>query len=608
MTALCGWTGGALSAPETTLATMGQRLGGSNLQRSAIHAPQGALLTAALRQAPAIASDGQLHATLLGTPQFADAGLRQLAQQQGAAAALLAGYKQYGPQVLQQLHDRYCVVVLDLASDTALLAVDRFASINLAYCQHQGALAFATNLKALTAHPALPHAVDPQAIYHYLYFHMIPGPGTIYRQQQRLQPGEHLLWRQGEFSLGRHWQPVFDERHSRPFDEQKARFLELLQQGVKDAAAGAETGCFLSGGTDSSTIAGMLTRVSGKPSRSFSIGFEAEGYDEMEFARLAVKQFGTQHTEYYVTPDDVVAGIPLIAASADQPFGNSSAVPGYFCALKAREAGIERMLGGDGGDELFGGNARYAKQRVFEHYAQVPDSVRRHLLEPLIRNLPSGFPLAGKARSYIEQANTPLPARLETYNLLERFGLATVLHPDLLAQIDPLGPRQHQRGTWEQTNAQALVNKMLALDFKYTLADNDLVKVNLACEVAGVEIGYPLLSDALTDFSLSLDPDWKLKGNQLRWFFKEALRGFLPDEIITKEKHGFGLPFGPWLRKHAGLQQLVRGSLEDLKRHRIIRPDFIDSVMKSVEVHPGYYGTMVWILMMLSQWYSHNEH
>jgi asparagine synthase (glutamine-hydrolysing) len=321
-----------------------------------------------------------------------------------------------------------------------------------------------------------------------------------------------------------------------------------------------------------------------------------------------VKQFGTQHTEYYVTPDDVVAGIPLIAASADQPFGNSSAVPGYFCALKAREAGIERMLGGDGGDELFGGNARYAKQRVFEHYSRVPDSLRRHLLEPLIRNLPASFPLAGKAQSYIEQANTPLPARLETYNLLERFGVATVLHPDLLAQIDANGPRQHQQHTWQQTNAQALVNKMLALDFKYTLADNDLVKVNLACEVAGVDIGYPLLSDALTDFSLSLEPDWKLKGKQLRWFFKEALRGFLPDEIITKEKHGFGLPFGPWLRKHAGLQQLVRSSLEDLKRHNIIRPDFIDTVLKSVEIHPGYYGTMVWILMMLSQWYSHNEH
>ena len=179
MTALCGWIGETLAAPETTLASMGQKLGGTNLQRSTSHAPQGALLTAALRQAPQIASDGQLRASIIGNPQFADAELRQLAQQQGPAAALLAGYRQHGAKLLQQLHDRFCVVVLDLAANKALLAVDRFASINLAYCQHQVALAFATSLKALTAHPALPHEVDPQAIYHYLYFHMIPGPGTI---------------------------------------------------------------------------------------------------------------------------------------------------------------------------------------------------------------------------------------------------------------------------------------------------------------------------------------------------------------------------------------------------------------------------------------------
>jgi asparagine synthase (glutamine-hydrolysing) len=215
MTALCGWIGDALSAPESTLASMGQKLGGADLQRSAIHAPQGALLNAALRQAPAIASDGALHASILGNPQFADAELRQLAQQQGPAAALLAGYRQYGAKVLQQLHDRFCVVVLDLANHTALLAVDRFASINLAYCRHQGALAFATSLKALTAHPALPHEVDPQAIYHYLYFHMIPGPGTIYRHQQRLQPGECLLWQNGEIRLERYWQPAFEE-HCQP--------------------------------------------------------------------------------------------------------------------------------------------------------------------------------------------------------------------------------------------------------------------------------------------------------------------------------------------------------------------------------------------------------
>ena len=609
MTGLCGWINQSVPDPESTITNMVQRLSPFTMAHSKHWAGEGCgLAAAAVRNAPQVEHDGALHAVVIGQPRLTDANLQRHAQQHGVVSALLAGYRTQGPDVLRHFADRFALALIDSERQTTLLAVDRFGSIPLCFTALEHGLVFGSSLKSINRHPHVKPEIDPQAIYHYLYFHVIPGPETIYRGQQRLQPGQYLLWQNGTWQLKRYWQPVFEENVARPFEEQKSRFIELVQQGVANAAVGAETGCFLSGGTDSSTIAGMLTRVSGRPARTFSIGFEAEGYDEMEFARLAVKQFGTQHTEYYVTPDDVVAGIPLIAAGADQPFGNSSAVPGYFCAQKAREAGIERMLGGDGGDELFGGNARYAKQRVFEHYARVPAGLRRHLLEPIIHRLPEGFPLAGKARSYIEQANTPLPARLETYNLLERFGVSTVLHPDFLAQIDPQGPGRHQQQTWDLCSAQSLVNRMLALDFKYTLADNDLVKVNLACEVAGVDVAYPLLNDALTDFSLSLEPDWKLKGNQLRWFFKEALRGFLPDEIITKEKHGFGLPFGPWLRKHAGLQQLVRGSLEDLKRHNIIRTDFIDSVMKSVEIHPGYYGTMVWILMMLSQWYDHNEH
>src|SRR5690606_4543169 len=124
-------------------------------------------------------------------------------------------------------------------------------------------------------------------------------------------------------------------------------------------------GCFLSGGTDSSTIAGMVTRHFGAPARTFSIGFDVGGYDESRYSRLAAKHFGTDHTEYYLKPGDVLAGVDIVASDYEQPFGNSSAVPTYFCAQIARDKGITRMLGGDGGDELYGGNVRYAKQAVF---------------------------------------------------------------------------------------------------------------------------------------------------------------------------------------------------------------------------------------------------
>jgi asparagine synthase (glutamine-hydrolysing) len=157
--------------------------------------------------------------------------------------------------------------------------------------------------------------------------------------------------------------------------------------------------------------------------------------------------------------------------------------------------------------------------------------------------------------------------------------------------------------TYKAAHAQSLINRMLALDLKYTLADNDLPKVTRSCELAGLDVRFPMLDDAVVAFSASLAPELKLKGTRLRYFFKQALRGFLPDEIITKKKHGFGLPFGLWLQTHRPLQEMALDSLADLKKRHIIRPEFIDELTSThVERHAGYYGTMVWVLMMLEQW------
>jgi len=146
---------------------------------------------------------------------------------------------------------------------------------------------------------------------------------------------------------------------------------------------------------------------------------------------------------------------------------------------------------------------------------------------------------------------------------------------------------------------------MLALDHQFTLADNDLPKVTKMCELAGIEVAFPLLHDDVVAFAARLAPELKLKGQRLRYFFKEALRDFLPEAIITKQKHGFGLPFGPWLQEHKGLQALVNDSLSSLAKRRIVRPAFLHELTAAkVAEHPGYFGTMVWVLMMLELWFQ----
>jgi asparagine synthase (glutamine-hydrolysing) len=436
---------------------------------------------------------------------------------------------------------------------------------------------------------------------------MVPGPRTIHAGRHRLLPGSFLRWRNGKAETRSYWEMRFAEDERRPLPELKQDFLALLREGVRETARDRTVGAFLSGGTDSSTIAGMLGEVTGQPARTYSIGFEARGYDEMQYARIAARHFGTRHHEYYVTPDDVVSAIPQIAALHDQPFGNSSAVPTYYCAKLARDDGVDTLLGGDGGDELFGGNERYAKQYLYSLYSDLPRGLRKGVIEPIVGLLPSAG-IMGKAQRYIRNASQPMPARYDNYNLLERLGPAVVFTREFLDGVDRALPPAQMAQVYHSAHAQSQINRMLAFDLKYTLADNDLPKVVRSCELARVEARFPMLNDALVAFSARLPPELKLKQTRLRYFFKEALRGFLPDEIIGKTKHGFGLPFGPWLQVHKPLQQLVSDSLQDLKRRGIVRPQLVDELLgELVHSHAGYYGTLAWVLMMLEQWFRQHR-
>jgi asparagine synthase (glutamine-hydrolysing) len=267
------------------------------------------------------------------------------------------------------------------------------------------------------------------------------------------------------------------------------------------------------------------------------------------------------------------------------------------------------MLAGDGGDELFGGNSRYAAQRVFEFYHAIPKGMRR-MIEPMcgddsvLRRVPG----LRQATGYVRHSRIPMPDRLQSFNLIMQLDPAAVLAADFLAQLDLAEPSAHMRAIWGECQADSLINRMLAYDWRYTLADSDLPKVRGATSMAGIEVGYPLLSDRLTDFSMGLPAEWKLRRFKLRWFFKEALRGYLPDAILTKKKQGFGLPFGVWATRHAGLQRLAEESLRGLAGRGIVRVDFIDKLFaEHLPEHPGYYGEMVWILMMLEQWIRGHE-
>ncbi|WP_409982987.1 asparagine synthetase B family protein [Roseateles sp.] len=482
---------------------------------------------------------------------------------------------------------------------SVFLAVDRFAIRSLCYRIDGGVLRIAERADALAGEAG---QLSDQAVFEYLYHHIVPSPHTVFAGVQRLPPGHCAEFRDGKLHITRYWTPRFTPRTPDVADAKK-QLRALLRDAVAKQMDGSKPACFLSGGVDSSTVAGMMAELASDVS-AYSIGFEANGYDEMEYARVTAKRFGLKHREIYFTPDILVADIPKVAASYDQPFGNSSVLPSFHCAREARGDGVSRILAGDGGDELFGGNSRYATQQLFDHWQRLPGPLRDGLLGPLFR-LPimAKLPVARKAASYVRQASQPMPGRIQEYNLIKRIGYQQIFPQPFLDHVSQGEIESAQNAVWAQAEAPDELDRHLAYDWRYTLAECDLPKVVGSTQLAGVSVGFPMLDEALVQFSMQLPPAFKVNGQELRWFFKDAMRGFLPDEVITKKKQGFGLPFGVWMVEHAALNALTRDALRALVPRGLIREEFVRQFFEELlPTHPHYYGSMAWILLMLEHW------
>ncbi len=551
-----------------------------------------------------IAEDGAGRiAALAGHPRWRDGDLDALARDRDPAHALLQAYQRFGDGLFGQIAGDFALAILDPAESRLLAGIDRIGQFPLYFAPTPDGVVFGTSAGSVLAHPGMDRTPTANGLFHYLFFHMLPAPVSLFPGLQKLQGAQRLRHDGKAISVEPYWVPQFVEPEGADQAGLGEEMLRLIDTAVGRLTDTEHPGAFLSGGLDSSTVAGLLARARPGAADTFSIGFEAKGYDEMPYARLAARHFGTRPHEYYVTPTDVVEAVPLIAASYDEPFGNSSALPAYFCARMAADTGITRLLAGDGGDELFAGNERYAKQGVFEHWNRIPAPLRRGLLEPLFTRLPRGIPIVGKARSYVEQARIPLPDRLQTYNHMHRLSLQEMFEPGFLEQIDTAAPWERMREIYRRPESASTLNRMMYLDWQQTLADNDLRKVSRMCQLAGVDVVYPMLDDDLVELSCRVPSAMKLQQGRLRHFYKEATRDFLPQEIIDKKKHGFGLPFGVWMHEHPPLEALAYDSLLRLKNRGFLQPAFIDRLIQlHRDAHAAYYGELVWILMMLDLW------
>jgi asparagine synthase (glutamine-hydrolysing) len=553
--------------------------------------------------APDVASGHGLVVAVRGSPTWSRPF--GAASRRASAANLLEEYRQGGSELVSRLAGRFAIAILDASAARVVLAIDPMGIERLAYAAAPDLFAFGSSAEAVATCPGIDAGLSRQAIFNYLMLHMVSAPDTVFAGVRKLRAGHMAVWTEGRVEVTPWWRPRFIESGGAPLEGLKADLHASLATAVADTEPGARTGAFLSGGLDSSTVAGVLGRARAEPVDTFSIGFGYPEFDELSYARIANRRFGCRGHEHTISGDDIADAFSLIARAYDEPFGNSSALPLYYCALLARESGMDHLLAGDGGDELFAGNSRYARQNVFARYERLPASLRHGLIEPLLAGLPEPLRLGPfrRASAFIGRANVPLPERLEIWNLLYRVGAKDVLHPEFIASIDPAAPLTGMKEVWDEAPCDSQLNRLLYYDWQYTLADNDLRKVETMASLAGIRVSYPMLHPDVIDLSLRVPPALKMPGTRLRHFYKEAMIGFLPDEIIHKTKHGFGLPFGLWLHDSPRLRDLVMGNLSDLRRRNIVQPAFLDRLL---HLHSSddasYHGVFVWVLAMLECW------
>jgi asparagine synthase (glutamine-hydrolysing) len=525
------------------------------------------------------------------------------------AALVAALYERFGPEFASKLRGAFSVILWDARARILTAAVDEFAIHRLVYFETAEHLLIASRIDALTATGLVPRDINTHALANVLNFSSNLGPSTIFRHVQRLGPGALLTASERGARTSRYWNMRYGTGgkvgENRLCEEMKA----VVGRAVSDCCGDADfsrLGSYLSGGTDSSTVTGTMASMNRGRVHAFSIGFDEQPFDEMGYAKLAASRFGAMHHMRTVGPADCFEAVEQMARYFDEPFGNSSAIPTYFCAREAAQNGVDILLSGDGGDELFGGNERYCTDKIFEIYHDLPAVVRKGMIEPALRMLPPWGGPFGRARGYVRRANMRGVERFLSFQFLATHPVEEVFDPGFIQSLRDYSIATAPARYYEAADARDHLDRLLYVDLHITLADNDLPKVTCMSELAGIRTRFPFLHRDVAEFSGRIPAGLKVKRFDKRYLFKKAFADLLPSEIIHKTKHGFGIPVAVWMKSDKRLCELLHDMVSSRRaRERgYFRRDFIDRLLERHAADDStYYGDTLWTILSVEMWH-----
>ena len=528
---------------------------------------------------------------------------------------ILEGYRIWGPDCLARFDGMFAFALWDNQQRRLFCARDRFGKKPFFYTVQHGRLYFASELTGIEQLRHLSLTMNPQAVMRYLAYEYVPTPHSVYTEVQSLPPSHMLLLQDGNLSISRYWDmPMPDESDRRSDNELSEELRFLLSRAVRRRmVSDVPLGVFLSGGIDSSIVAGLMARQSSTAIKTFSIGFSEASYDESRYARIVAKTFATDHHERVLSAEECADTLPGIISRMDVPMADASVAPTWLLSGVTREK-VTVALGGDGADELWAGYEHYIGFKVAQWYNAAPSALRKGIIEPLAQLLPSSAGYINPrlaVATFLRAAHAPAWQRVQT--MLTAFtpdmqesildSAFKAQQPGFLAPEVLFAPTREHYDHWQPQNAATPLARAFHVYARQFMLDDILVKVDRCSMLHSLEVRAPFLDKDAAEFAARLPVSRKLHGFKRKWLLKKAFAELLPDEILYRNKRGFQIPVAQWLRGR------MRPLMEDLLSESTLKAQGIfnhQAVRALMDEHVSGRADLrkpLWTLLVFQLWW-----
>ena len=476
-------------------------------------------------------------------------------------------YEEYGRDCVQKLRGMFAFAIWDSVKRTLFLARDRVGIKPLYYYLDDNFLSFGSEMKAILVDPAVRRDIDPAMIDRFLTYYYLPGPATLLRNFNKLEPGHWLVVQDGKVQIESYWdidfQPADDHKSTEDLEQQ---VLTLLDDTVQlHMISDVPVGFLLSGGVDSTAMLSLASKKTDKPISSYTIGFSHPGVvDERPFARLAAERFGSKHYELSITAREFASFLPEYVWHMEEPVCEPASVALYYVSKLARQY-VKVLISGEGGDEAFGGYHNYRNMIWLEKI--------KTALGPLRSMVGQGMQLFGDiSDSRVLKKYAPLMNVSLDEHYLSRISSpfqyfnrtpSAIYSPEMARRVDKFQFAEVTRNFLSKTSGYGPLEKMLYVDTKTWLPDDLLIKADRMTMANSIELRVPFLDHKLLEFAARLPGNQKVRGWQMKYLLKRALAKHVPKEILHRRKVGFPNPSVSWLAHD--LKDVVSDILLDSK-------------------------------------------